>query len=107
MVFISRSNVAFSSFDARRNSVIAFPIVRPSSGNFLGPKRSSARKKMKTVSCQPSGPIVLSSSGGYFFIHHNKGRDGAGGRGARGRGARGRGGGGARGARGWGGRRRG
>src|SRR5581483_10841092 len=55
--FISRSNVAFSSLEARRNSVMAFPRVRPSSGNFFGPKRSSARMKINIVSCQPSGPI--------------------------------------------------
>ena len=58
-LFISRSNVAFNSVDARRNSVIAFPSVLPSSGNFFGPNSSNARMKMNTVSCQPRGPISV------------------------------------------------
>src|SRR5215831_7264069 len=36
---------------------MALPKVRPSSGSFFGPKRSSARIKINTVSCHPSGPI--------------------------------------------------
>src|SRR5579871_5508042 len=36
---------------------MALPRVRPNSGSFFGPKRSNARIKMNTVSCQPSGPI--------------------------------------------------
>ena len=43
--FISRLNVDFSSVCARRNSVIAFPIVLPSLGNSLGPNSKSATMK--------------------------------------------------------------
>src|SRR5882672_12325182 len=57
-LLISRSNVDFNSLDARRNSVMAFPSVLPSSGSFFGPKMSSARTKMKTISCIPRGPIL-------------------------------------------------
>src|ERR1700733_6037660 len=55
---ISRSNVALRSFEARRNSVIAFAIVRPSSGSFFGPNRTRATRKMAIISCTPIGPIV-------------------------------------------------
>lgn len=38
------------SFDARRNSASSFPAWRAISGNFFGPKMTSARKNRKMVS---------------------------------------------------------
>ena len=59
---ISCSICALNSFEARLNSLSALPIWRAISGNFLGPKITSARKNRKIVSEKLMRFIILPES---------------------------------------------
>jgi hypothetical protein len=57
---ISDSICERNSFEARRNSPRKRATVRPISGIFFGPKRISARKKMKIISPEKPKFMCLS-----------------------------------------------
>ena len=69
MLFISRSQVFLDSLEARRNSAIPFPIERPNSGSFFGPRISSAKTKINHLGSAKRTHLLLS----YLSIVANPG----------------------------------